>query len=94
MQGELGRLVGVTAAPVYTHLQRWPRAIPQYTLGYERFKNVMAQFEAAAPGFFIGGNARDGISLASCMDSGRRLAVDARHFLAENRDSSPTTPAT
>lgn len=87
VQGELARLVGVSAAPVYTHVQRWPRAIPQYTLGYERFKNAMVEFEAAAPGFFIGGNARDGISLASCMDSGRRLAANARRFLAENNNS-------
>ncbi|HTO05033.1 MAG TPA: protoporphyrinogen oxidase, partial [Opitutus sp.] len=87
VQGELTRLVGVSAAPVYTHVQRWPRAIPQYTLGYERFKNVMTEFETAAPGFFIGGNARDGISLASCMESGRRLAAEARRFLAENKNT-------
>lgn len=85
VQSELTRLAGVSATPVYTHLQRWPRAIPQYTLGYARFKNVMTEFEAAAPGFFIGGNARDGISLASCMESGRRLAAIARAFLAENK---------
>lgn len=94
VQSELGRLVGVSAAPVYTHLQRWPRAIPQYTLGYERFKNVMAEFETAAPGFFIGGNARDGISLASCMESGRRLADNAGRFVAEHKNSPHAAAAT
>jgi enamine deaminase RidA (YjgF/YER057c/UK114 family) len=69
------RLVGVRAAPVCTHLQRWPRAIPQYTLGYQRFKDAIAQVEATAPGVFIGGNCRDGISLANCIASGRRLAA-------------------
>jgi protoporphyrinogen/coproporphyrinogen III oxidase len=77
VQDELADLVGVKAPPVFTRVQRWPRAIPQYTLGYERFKEAMATVEAAAPGLFIGGNARDGISLANCIESGRRLATAA-----------------
>jgi oxygen-dependent protoporphyrinogen oxidase len=71
---ELERLLGVRAAPVFSHVAQWPRAIPQYTVGYQRHKDTFAAFEAAAPGFFIGGNARDGISLANCIESGRRLA--------------------
>ena len=74
VQAELTRLVGVRAAPVYTHVQSWPRAIPQYTLGYQRYKDAIANVEASARGLFIGGNSRDGISLANCIASGRRLA--------------------
>jgi oxygen-dependent protoporphyrinogen oxidase len=74
VQEELGRYLSVRAAPVYVHVQRWPRAIPQYTVGYQRFKDVMTAVEQAAPGLFIGGNARDGISLANCIESGRRVA--------------------
>jgi oxygen-dependent protoporphyrinogen oxidase len=74
VSAELGRLLGVSGAPVFTHVQRWPRAIPQYTLGYGRHKDAVAAFECSAPGLFIGGNCRDGISLASCIESGRRLA--------------------
>lgn len=72
---ELGSLLGVHGDPVFCHVQRWPRAIPQYTLGYARFKAIFAAVEAAAPGLHIGGNARDGISLANCIESGRRLAL-------------------
>ncbi|WP_414663263.1 protoporphyrinogen oxidase [Horticoccus sp. 23ND18S-11] len=75
---ELGRLVGAKGEPAYVHLQRWPRAIPQYTLGYGRFKDVIAAAEAGAPGLFIGGNCRDGISLANCIDAGHRLAAAAQ----------------
>ena len=71
---ELGALVGVRGEPVHLSVRRWPRAIPQYTLGYARFKRIFADVEAAAPGLFFGGNARDGISLAHCIESGRRLA--------------------
>jgi oxygen-dependent protoporphyrinogen oxidase len=74
VQGELEHFFGAKGAPVYTHIQRWPRAIPQYTLGYQRFKDAVDAVQAAAPGLLIGGNARDGISLAQCIESGRRLA--------------------
>jgi len=72
---ELGELLGVRGEPVFCRLQRWPHAIPQYTLGYARFKGIFNVVEAAAPGLHFGGNARDGISLANCIASGRRLAA-------------------
>jgi oxygen-dependent protoporphyrinogen oxidase len=74
--GEMRRLLGTRGDPVFTHVQRWPRAIPQYTTGFQRFKDAIAAAEAAAPGLFIGGNCRDGISLANCIESGRRLATE------------------
>ena len=77
---ELGRLVGASGEPAFFRVKRWPRAIPQYTLGYQRFKDVMNAVEAAAPGLFVGGNCRDGISLANCIAGGQRLAGAARTF--------------
>jgi oxygen-dependent protoporphyrinogen oxidase len=82
VQGELSRLLGAEQAPVYTHVQRWPRAIPQYTMGYQRFKDAITAAEKSAPGLFIGGNCRDGISLPNCIDSGRRLAERAKAGVA------------
>jgi oxygen-dependent protoporphyrinogen oxidase len=82
VQEELGRLVGARGAPVCFRLQRWPRAIPQYTVGYQRFKDVMDSVERHAPGLFLGGNCRDGISLANCIAGGQRLAAAARAALA------------
>ncbi len=85
VQAELDRLLGVTAPPVFTRVHRWPRAIPQYTLGYQRFNDAIATAEASAPGLFIGGNCRDGISLANCIASGRRLASAAAAALTAAR---------
>lgn len=82
VQGELAGLLGAQGAPVFTRVQRWPRAIPQYTLGYQRFKDAITSVEAAAPGLFIGGNCRDGISLANCIEAGRRLAEEAAKYAA------------
>ena len=71
---QLSRLLGAHGGPTFTDVQRWPRAIPQYTMGYQRFKDAVAAVEAAAPGLHIGGNWLDGIALANCIDSGHRLA--------------------
>lgn len=75
VQDELGRFLGARGKPAFVHVQRWPRAIPQYTLGYKRHKDTLTEFETSAPGLFIGGNCRDGISLANCIASGQRLAT-------------------
>ncbi len=74
---ELRLLVGARGRPEYVHVARWPRAIPQYTLGYGRYLEICAKAEKAAPGLLIGGNGRDGISLSNCIASGRRLAREA-----------------
>lgn len=84
VQDELARLVGVSAPPAFTHIRRCARAIPQYTLGYQRYKDAITATEAAAPGLFIGGNCRDGISLTSCIASGQRLAMVAERFVRTN----------
>ena len=74
VHGELSRLLGARGRPMFTDVQRWPRAIPQYTMDYQRFRDAVARVEAAAPGLHIGGNWLDGIALANCLESGRRLA--------------------
>lgn len=74
VSAELSDLLGAKGEPAAFAVRRWPKAIPQYNLGYQRFRDACAAVEAAAPGFFIGGNCRDGISLSDCIRSGRRLA--------------------
>ncbi len=71
---ELDRLLGVSGAPVYSRITRWRRAIPQYTLGYERHKNLLDRLEAAAPGFFVAGNFRNGVALSDSILAGLGVA--------------------
>src|SRR5690606_6435492 len=56
---ELGELLGVSGDPVYHRLHAWPRAIPQYNLGYERFLEAISDCELRNPGILIGGHVRD-----------------------------------
>lgn len=73
-QRELADLLGVKGDPVFTRAHRWPRAIPQYELGYGRFLEAMTRCENQHPGLFIGGHTREGIALTACIASGENLA--------------------
>ena len=71
---DLRRLLGVRGAPVFTHCVGWPKAIPQYNLGYGRFKELLTQIETQAPGLFFAGHYRDGISVGDSIVSGMNMA--------------------
>ena len=77
---DLRDLVGATGAPVYLRHNQWPRAIPQYVPGYERWLDQITALENRHAGLFIGGNARDGISVPDCVKSGGRLARAVAEF--------------
>ncbi len=80
---DLRDLVGVNTPPVFVNHTFWPRAIPQYVLGYERYLDALNQVELSTKGLFIGGNVREGISLQDCIKSGEKLARKAAEFAAK-----------
>ena len=71
---DLRRLLGVKGNPVFTHTKTWPKAIPQYNVGYGKFKSLLAEIEAKAPGLFFAGCYRDGVSLGDSIVSGVNVA--------------------
>ncbi|MBL9136641.1 MAG: protoporphyrinogen oxidase [Verrucomicrobiales bacterium] len=71
---DLNRLLGVRGAPVYSHITRWPAAIPQYDVGYGNHKALLDQLESKAPGLFIAGHYRDGVALSDSLGTGTRTA--------------------
>lgn len=75
--GDLRSLLGTEGEPAFVRQTLWPGAIPQYTLGFGRMLEAMAECERNHPGLFIGGSVRDGISLPDCMRSGVSLAERA-----------------
>jgi oxygen-dependent protoporphyrinogen oxidase len=66
---ELKELLGVSGQPTFIHHKHWPRAIPQYKLGYGLLLEQMKQVEAQFPGLKLAGNYRDGISLSYCIEA-------------------------
>ena len=79
---DLQKLLGVTGAPTFEQCFVFPEAIPQYNVGYGRFKKLMADAEAAAPGLFISGNARCGISLSDSILSAHKGAENMENYLS------------
>jgi protoporphyrinogen/coproporphyrinogen III oxidase len=77
---DLRVLLGVRGKPVFQHTVYWPRAIPQYTLGYARYRELMNDLEARAPGLFLAGHYRDGISLSDSIVSGCKAADRIQQF--------------
>ncbi|HMP84297.1 MAG TPA: FAD-dependent oxidoreductase, partial [Verrucomicrobiota bacterium] len=71
---DLRVLLGVRGRPTFQHSVFYPHAIPQYNVGYGRFKELMNQVEASSPGFFIAGHFREGISLSDSIVSGINIA--------------------
>lgn len=84
------RLFGISGKPTFQQCVVYPRAIPQYEVGYGRFKSLMSDMEAKAPGFFIAGHYRDGISLSDTLVAGHDAAARIDGWLS--RRSAPVAP--
>lgn len=84
---DLRVLLGVKAEPTFRHHYFWPRAIPQYNLGYGRYRAWMTETEQAAPGLFFAGHYRDGISLGDSIVSGVNMAERVASYLAARTTS-------
>jgi oxygen-dependent protoporphyrinogen oxidase len=82
VRSELRLAMGITAAPVFHHLVRWDRAIPQYHLGHlERVTWIEAR-TARHPGLVLTGNAYHGVALNDCTEQGLEVARRVQHYLA------------
>jgi oxygen-dependent protoporphyrinogen oxidase len=80
VERDLRDLLGVRGTPVVRMLQVWPRAIPQYNLGYTMHTTAMDRLEEANPGLFLAGSYRNGVSVGDVMTSGA-LAAQAAHMM-------------
>ena len=86
---DLRVLLGVKAKPTFQHAVFYPKAIPQYNLGYGDYRELMNQIESKAPGFFLAGHYRDGVSLSDSIVSGCNVVDRIETFLARNRRAEP-----
>jgi oxygen-dependent protoporphyrinogen oxidase len=72
---ELIAAIGVTDAPLEVHVQRWPAAMPQYTVGHaDRLATIDAAL-ADNPGIHVTGAAYRGVGLAGCISQATRTAT-------------------
>ncbi len=74
VRNELKIAMGVEAQPAFVHIVRWPRAIPQYTLGhFERVAAIESRL-ANHSGLFLGGNLYHGVAMNDCTEQAEVLA--------------------
>ncbi|HTB82482.1 MAG TPA: protoporphyrinogen oxidase [Candidatus Sulfotelmatobacter sp.] len=71
---DLRGLLGVKGQPVFTHTAVYPRAIPQYNVGYGKYRDLLKDLEAKNPNLFFAGHYRDGVSLGDSIVSGVNIA--------------------
>lgn len=71
---ELRRIIGLTAAPIYTGVSRWPRSMAQYIVGHGARLKEIELLAAAIPGLHLAGNAYTGIGIPDCIRMGRQAA--------------------
>ena len=87
---ELATTMSLKGTPEMVRIVRWPKAIPQYTLGHgERLARIGAA-RSALPGLHLAGNGYRGISLNDCVTSAQAVA---RELLLDAAGPAPGPPA-
>ena len=71
---DLRKLLGVRGQPTFVHTAFWPKAIPQYNVGYGKYRDLLNDLEAKNPNLFFAGHYRDGVSLGDSIVSGVNIA--------------------
>lgn len=78
---DLNQLLDIDSEPVFSHHKYWPKAIPQYVVGYDRYLSLIDEIENKNRGLFLDGNFRNGVSVPNCISSGFKTARKVHSFL-------------
>jgi oxygen-dependent protoporphyrinogen oxidase len=74
VRSDLRDLLGVSAPPLFAHVEKWPRSMAQYHLGHtERLARIRALLRQHAA-LALCGNAYEGAGLPDCVRSGESAA--------------------
>jgi oxygen-dependent protoporphyrinogen oxidase len=75
VRAELRRMTGLDAEPSYVEVNRWERAMPQYTIGHlDRLRALQEQL-SALPGVYVTGAAYRGVGIPDCIHDGTETAA-------------------
>ena len=81
VEKELKEVLGVEGIE-FSHVKKWKRAIPQYTLGYGKYLDLAKEMEEVHQGLFLTGNYLSGISVADCVRFSKETAQRVGQFLS------------
>ena len=80
--GELSSLLEISGKPCFSRIRAWPRAIPQYNIGYGRLAALLDEAERDCSHLYFCGNYRGGISVPKTI---RNALSSAEKILAALR---------
>ncbi len=73
-RAQFAKLLGPLPAPQIAVVRRWPRSLPQYTVGHPARMRQLVEHMARLPGLALTGNAYTGVGLPALVQHGRRTA--------------------
>jgi len=71
---ELATFLGIQTAPLFVHIARYPRSMPQYRVGHLRLIDAIEKQVAKYPGLALAGSAYRGVGIADCVRSSEAAA--------------------
>jgi oxygen-dependent protoporphyrinogen oxidase len=74
---DLRDIMDIEADPIKVRVTRWPKSMPQYTLGHLDRVAVIREREAAHKGLFLAGASYNGVGIPDCLNNGRNSALEA-----------------
>jgi protoporphyrinogen/coproporphyrinogen III oxidase len=72
---------GTTVKPTVVGVRKWPRAIPQYNVGYFDIMDKVRRALKDSPGVFLGGNYTSGVAFGDCVQWGLDAAQEIEQFI-------------
>ena len=83
-QEELGSLLGISGAPLFTRIYRWTRQSPQYEVGHLQRVAEIEHRLTALPGIFVTGSGFRAIGIPDCVSDARATAARAAEFVSSS----------
>lgn len=71
---EFREILGLNPAakPLFSRVYRWPRGMPQYTMGHLARVELIEKRSARIPGLALAGGSYRGVGIPNCIESGER----------------------
>ena len=71
---EIAPVLQIRAAAMFSHVQTYRRALPQYNIGYEKRLGALEKLRRDFPGLFFVGNYLRGPAIGNCVDQANETA--------------------
>ncbi len=82
---ELKGWLGITGKPLFTHLERYDQALPQYNVGHLQRILRIEERVLRYQGLSLAGNWSYGVGIPDCIESGERAAELSTYLFRTSR---------